>query len=178
MPPADTTLVPDPGPVLQPLQTTLDREGALLARLDAAVDAQLDALRANAPDAFRMAADDAADAVAELGRMQAARERQLRLAGRVLGLGDEPTLGRIINALGPAHLTQSEALAAAQHTLHERAEAVRTRCAELEFALGVAVRIGRELIRAWQAPDAAGRVYTAAGHTRAASARARLDQTG
>lgn len=177
MPAADNR--PDPAPVAAQLLGTLEREREALDALDRALAGQLDALRSREPAAFDAATDTAAEAVAALGRLRPARDRQTHLLARLLGrpADDEtPDLLPLADALPDR--AQANALRAVRSSLRARAEAVQARCAELEFALGVAVRLGRELLQVLQPPDGAGRVYTASGSARPASPRSLVDHTG
>lgn len=175
MPPADNR--PDPGPVTAQLLGTLARERETLDALDRALAALADALRLRAHDAFDAATDDAAEAIAALERLRTARERQAHLLARLVGAAERATDLEALAAALPDG-TQAEALRAHRHALRARAEAVQARCAELEFALGVAARLGRELLRALQPTDGPGRVYTADGDTRPAAPRPLVDHTG
>jgi hypothetical protein len=177
---ADTR--PDPSPAVDQLLATLARERDALAALDSALTRQFDALRARETPAFETATDDASEAVAALGRLHLARERQVRLLARLLGVGTEggevPALAPLADALAPRDRARADALRALRNTLRDAAEAVQRRQQELTFALDVAVRLGHELLAAWQQPDAAGRVYAGDGRARPASARPLLDRVG
>ncbi|WP_420456809.1 hypothetical protein [Rubrivirga sp.] len=128
---------------------------ALSALADAA-RAQLLALREGTPDTFEAAAAQTLDAVADLDRRRADRERRVAAP-------DAPPVG-------------PEARAA----LHASAQEARLACDELELALHHAAALGRDLIGAWQqaTAPAAALVYTARGAVGASGSAGRIHQTG
>ncbi|MDX1532423.1 MAG: hypothetical protein R3362_12905, partial [Rhodothermales bacterium] len=78
-----------PTPAVDALLRTLADEEAALVALGDALTEGLAALSAREHERFQASTDAAADAVSALARLRPARERQMRLLGRVLGT--EPT---------------------------------------------------------------------------------------
>ena len=147
-----------PAPLVLALAETLGQERAALETLAEAFRRQLAALRRGDPTAHEHATEDAADAIATLGRVGTARDRQARLLGRVLGLADAP-LAALVDALDAP---EADWLAAAHAAVRDEAAEVRSRAAALDFALRHAAHLGQALIRAMQAP-AGPRLYDASG---------------
>lgn len=114
---------------------------------------QLDALRTGEPDAFQQAADRTMAAVSELDRRNKQRKNSL---------------------------SATAAETDARSALEAAAREARQACDELEFALGHAASIGRELLTAWNqlSVPAASQVYTSGGRISPADGSAMVNQTG
>jgi hypothetical protein len=163
------------------LLATLEQESTVLDTLADALDVQLTALRERHHDALHEGAERASEAVAEMDRLRLIRERQTRLLARVLGLdGDDHELLPVINALATRDADHAEQLRTLRASLRARAQEADAKSEELTFALGVAVRLGRQMLHAWQHVEApvAPQLYTAAGRTTAAAPRPFVNHLG
>lgn len=158
-----------PAALVLALAETLGQERAALATLAEAFRRQLAALRAGDRTAHAHATADAADAVATLGRVGTARDRQARLLARVLGLAEAP-LAALVEAL---EAPEAGWLSAAHAAVRDEAAEVRSRAAALDFALRHAAHLGQELIRAMQVP-AGPCLYDASGQAAPGPARRAL----
>lgn len=169
---------PPPHPVTDALLATLADEAAVLDRLAACADRQLQALRLGALDGFEDAGTDTAEAVAALDEAGRVRQRQHGLLARTLGTDEALPLADLA-----ARLPEADA-----RRLHEARDRVRTaaaaadaRCDALAFSLHYAVELGRETLSAWRAlgTERPAHVYTAAGASAPSMpGRPLLNQTG
>lgn len=168
--PTPTQLRPGgPIPLADSLARTLQEEHDALVRLGALFDAHREALRAPRQDQLEEATNQTNDLVGTLGRMRQARERQMRLLGRVLRVEAEPaTLPPLAEALRahPGGDAAADGLLALRAAIRTAAEDAQRRCDDLAFALGYALDLGRELLQSMQGVDpaaASSRVYTQKG---------------
>lgn len=169
-------------PVVDTLVATLDQERAALTALSQALADQLAALRERANERLADGADHASEATAELARLRLVRERQTRLTARVLGveMPEGGALTPLVDALRERDPVGAERLRDARAAVRAEAQTADARSRELAYALDVAVRVGREILQAWQhveapTPTAA---YTAAGRTADAPRRPLVNQLG
>jgi hypothetical protein len=163
-----TTTPSSARPVVDTLLATLEQESAVLGTLGDALGVQLAALRGREHDALQTGAERTSEAVAELDRLRLVRERQTRLLGRVLGLEtDDAALLPLADALAPHDAEQASRLRTLRDDVRARAETADAQSQELAFALNVAVRLGRQMLQAWQHVEAPlpSQHYTAAGRT-------------
>ena len=85
----------------------------------------------------------------------------------------------LADALAPRNQTLADKIREARETLHAQLFSTRARSQELEFALDVATRFGRELLQSWQQQGAVpANVYTQGGQTQAAPTRSLVNQLG
>ena len=156
--------LPVPRPAVDALVATLGQERDALDDLARTLELHLDALRVHHPEAMQDATDAAGHALGEMNRLRLVRERQARLLGRVLGT-DDLRSAALVAAVRPRDAALAGALAAAFEAVRARVRTTQRRADELAFALDLAVRVGRELMHAWQHLDAPApaRVYTANG---------------
>lgn len=167
-------------PVVDTLLATLEQESSVLDSLADALGVQLAALRERRHEALQDGAERASAALAELDRLRQVRERQTRLLARVLGVLEDEHLDPLIDALATRDAERAGRLRRLRDDMRARARAADAQSDELAFALNVAVRLGRELLHAWQHVDAPApsRLYTAAGHTAAPSPRPFVNHLG
>lgn len=156
-------------PILETLTDTLDAQVEALNELETLFERQLEALRADNPEAMREMAMKTQECTTRLETMGQKCGRQARLLGRVLEVGsDEPELSELVEVL-EARSAQgaAEQLAAARSTLQERAREVNRRRETLRFALEHAAELNHELLVAMQeGGDASGsHTYTASGQS-------------
>lgn len=177
-----TTPPPSARPVVDTLLATLEQESAVLDTLADALGVQLAALRERRHEELQNGAERASAAVAEMDRLRQVRERQARLLGRVLDVDtqNDGGLDALIGALAARDAERAGRLRRLRDDLRERAQAADAQSEELAFALNVAVRIGRELLHAWQHVDAPvpSQLYTAAGRTTATPSRPFVNHLG
>lgn len=165
-------------PVTDALLATLADEAAVLERLAACADDQLEALRTGRVDQFEAAGAETAEAVATLDQTGQVRRRQHALLARALGVDERLPLAELAG-----HLPESEGrrVREARERVREMATAADARCDALAFSLHYAAELGRETLSAWRAlgTERPAHVYTAAGATAPTSAgRPLLNQTG
>lgn len=173
----DALLAPA-SPVTNALLATLSDEAAVLERLAACADRQLEALRLGAVDRFETAGTETAEAVSALDQTGKVRLRQHGLLARTLGLDEGLPLADLAARLSEAEAAQ---LNEARERVRTAAAAADARCDALAFSLHYAVELGRETLTAWRDLGSArpAHVYTAAGATSSAGAgRPLLNQTG
>ncbi len=139
-----------------PMADVFAPERQALSALTDAARAQLVALRDGTPDTFEAAAAQTLDAVVDLDRRRADRERRVAAPDAV-----------------PAAPESRAALEAS-------ARVARQACDELEAALHHATALGRDLIGAWRqmASPATPHVYTAQGAVGAPGRSGHLHETG
>lgn len=169
MPPNPTPRAGGPLPLAESLLKTLQEEQETLARLESLFAAHRDALRENRQDLLEEATNRTNDLVSALARLRQARDRQMRLLGRVLHVeGEAPSLVQIADAIRPHEGGEEAArqLLDQRRAIHAHAARAQQQCGELEFALNYAIDLGREMLQAIQGVDAAtapARVYTPKG---------------
>lgn len=171
-----------------PLLETLQHEAAALTQLRTALLAQIEALSHSDRAALEAATETAGTAAGALARLRGARERQLRLLGRHLGLApDEITVARVAEALQAheaAHAPGTDGVGGALMTLradvHAAADAAQRLVGQVEFTLRYAAALGREMLTTLQAFDApaTGRLYTAGGARTALTPRPLVNTLG
>ncbi len=154
----------------------------VLERLQGCFSEYLAALKAQQPEQLSDTTDAVSEATRELERSRQQRERQMRLLGRLLRLGDEVTLVQIADGL------QTMGLANEAAALRQQRQAVRTaaqatgRAAEkAEYALQYAARLSRQLVQAATSIGAPPQpaAYTAGGYlARPSTQRSMLDHVG
>lgn len=149
---------------------TLEEEHASLLRMHDHFDRQITAVRDHDHDVIEAAALQTSDEVNVLARLKQARDRQLRLLGRVLRLdGETVSIRDVVDAL--ERVGDEGAIGTRILEVRERirGQALRTqeRCRDLEFALEYSVHLGRELLEAITGLEdsSGGRHYTSTGGT-------------
>ncbi len=138
---------------MQPTPDPFESERAALGDIATCAREQLEALRTGESDRFQESADRTMVAVSALDRQQKSRRDRVKPV---------------------------EASSDARHALEVAAGEARQACDDLEFALGHAVAIGRDLLTAWNslATPAAAQVYTSGGRMAAADGSGHLNATG
>jgi hypothetical protein len=168
--PQETTPRPGgPVPLAESLAKTLQEEHDALGRLAALFEEHREALRTHRQDLLEEATLQTNEVVSTLDRLRQARDRQMRLLGRVLRVASSPPsippLAAALAALeGGGDAAQR--ILDLREALHAQAAHVQYQCRDLEFALSYALDLGREMIQALQGVDAAtapARVYTPKG---------------
>ncbi len=150
------------------LLETLDEEFASLSRMQAQFVRQIHAVRDHDQEGVEETAIRTSDEVNILTRLKQARDRQIRLLGRVLRLeGDVISMTEISAALQSSAATADVGAQVSELAgkVREQAQLTQERCRDLEFALQYAVHLGRELLQSIQGIDtpAGGRHYTSRG---------------
>ena len=164
----EKTEMKGPASIAAALLGTLQEERDTLGRLCLRFEDQLRALREHRHDLLEQATTLSSEEVCKLAGLRTARERHMRLLGRVLHLESEghslSVLASRLDALDQGKRMSAQLLAL-RRELREKAAESQQRCDELRFTLQYATQLGREMIRALHGLDAAapGRVYTAAG---------------
>lgn len=180
MPTPENTSTPvSPLPAVEALLKTLDQERETVARLDAALTGQLDALQTNQQEPLMDATDEASRAAWALHRLHAVRERQTGFLARVLGTeaSDAVALAETLATFDPR---LADRLQTAQDGLRAQVSSTRAHADEVGFALHVAACIGQDMLLAWQHLDEApNQIYTAGGTgSDVAPARSLVNQLG
>ncbi len=174
--------MPSPADLARPLVETLAAEAQALARMDALVAAQLDAVRTRQTTRLDALAIETGDAAAEMHRLRIQRERQTRLLGRVLKLdGESVTLEAVADALVPFDMDVAGTVREARSQVRTLAARTRRNTDTLAFALQYAASIGRDVIRVLQGAGdpALLRTYTKGGrHTAGTPQTSYLNQMG
>ncbi len=174
--------MPSPADLARPLAETLLAEESVLRRMETLVAQQLDAVRTRRTALLDGLTIDLGNAVAELHRLRAQRERQTRLATRVLHLdGDAASLGALVAAIAPLDAALAAELGALRSRVQTLAARARCQTDTLTFALQYASALGRDLVRVFQGagnPSLAS-TYTRGGqNTAPAAANPFLNQMG
>lgn len=165
LPPSSPT---GPAALAEGLLETLAGETGALGRLRDGFGAQLEAIGRRDHGALDAATVATNDVVAELERLRTGRERQIRLLGKVLRLpSGETTVADLAAALAATDAPLAARLVATRDHLRTIAAEARVACEEVEFALGYAAELSRELMQTLQqhGVSAPTRVYTARGAT-------------
>lgn len=153
------------------LRESLRSELTAVTRLSDLVEAQREALRSNSRQGLDDATYRVSDQLHVLDRHRLARQRQMRLLGRLLQLGDdaaglEATAKRL--AAQPETEELARELLSLRAEVRRRAQAVQRSSEEIGFALQAAVQIGRDLLQTvhdLQAPPPPN-VYTPRGSSK------------
>lgn len=174
--------MPSPADLARPLVETLLAEEAALARMDALVTQQLDAVRARRPERLDALAIETSNAAAEMHRLRIQRERQSRLFARVLKLeGDDVPLEAIADALAGLDAGIAATVRDARKRVRTLAARARRNTDTLAFALQYAASLSRDVIRVIQGAGdpALLRTYTRGGQRTAGTAQTSyLNQMG
>jgi hypothetical protein len=163
------TLVEGPVALADSLVATLEQEYDALVDLHNRIDHQLEALRARDGEAMEMAAFEANQTTTLLSRLTQARERQMRLLGKLLHIDTEQvSLQRIADRLGSKAATSpaAERIRETRRQVLSQAAETQHHCEELDFALRYALRLGEEMLvvlRGLEAPPQ-NNIYTAKGN--------------
>jgi hypothetical protein len=179
-----TDLQNGPATMATSLLETLQQEMDCLVRLYGHFDLQIEAIRRRSNKLIENTTHDTNEEVIVLARLKQARDRQLRLLGRVLRMeGDPATVGELALRLaqGPETRQIASQITKLVAKIKEQAKFTQGRCRDLEFALQYAVHLSRELLQAIQGIDqpAGGRHYTAKGGTvESAGTRSLLNRVG
>jgi len=170
-------------PVVDTLIETLEEERDALSDLAADLDEQLKLLRSQDLGDLEGSTRSTSESVTALGAIREARARKMRLAGRMLGVGNVPTLTDLADAAqaAPDTRAQGRRLRALRTELREQAQDVQQRSEELEQALRYAASVGREMIAflrggGQRPPQAQG--YNQQGTSEAPDAHPLLNQIG
>lgn len=169
-------------PVVQKLITTLEQEYDALSILADQLDEQLDILRQKDLGELDACTHRTSETVAKLDSLSQARRRQMRLAGRMLNVGDAPTLDQLADAARQQEGADEAArrLLDLRTQMHDQAEYVQRRSEELEQALQYAASLGRKMISFLRGGDNAppARVYTSKGQSSTPDTQSLLNQVG
>lgn len=157
-----------PAALASSLVETLEEERASLTRMHDQFDRQIAAIRDRDDEEIERVTLRTNDEVNILARLKQARDRQIRLLGRILRIeGEVTSLRDISDALMRSADTASvgERVAHLREQVRGQAQATQERCRDLEFAIQYAVHLGRELLQAVQGIDTAagGKHYTSKG---------------
>lgn len=157
-----------PAALTSSLLETLEEERAALVRLHDHFDDHLGALRERQQERIAEATDRTNEEISMLAKLKQARDRKVRLLGRVLRVEKpQASVEDLIASLrSDSHTAPAaEELSAMREKVRRQAEQTQKRCRDFEFTLHYAVNLGRELLQAAQGFESqgAGRHYTAKG---------------